>query len=179
MLYAANKLTEVKPELCGLEELLFETMVEIWRSRVPAAVEDGPYLLDPTQVMTMIVHLAKFFEATDKTLRAEACLMIIRVPTFLSLLANVLVKQIEGKELKNVHAFYKGVFIHTAAKATKKSSKQDVSCMMVVFHCLQMWINYCEEMKDHLGHSGIISNIVLIHLKLIQAFPAYDAVGED
>lgn len=55
-------------------------------------------------------------------------------------------------------------------------SKQDVSSIMVVFHCLQMWINCCEEMKDHLGHSGIISNIVLLHLKLIQAFPLLDDV---
>ena len=55
-------------------------------------------------------------------------------------------------------------------------SKQDVSSIMVVFHCLQMWINCCEAMKDHLGHSGIISNIILLHLKLIQAFPLLDDV---
>ena len=63
-----------------------------------------------------------------------------------------------------------------AAKASKTDSEQDVSSIMVVFHCLQMWINSCEEMKDHLGHSGIISNIVLLHLKLIQAYPLLDDV---
>lgn len=31
-------------------------------------------------------------------------------------------------------------------------------------------------MKDHLGRSGIISNTVLIHLQLIQRFPAWDEV---
>lgn len=56
------------------------------------------------------------------------------------------------------------------------NSEQDVSCIMVVFHCLQIWINCCDEMKDHLGHSGIISNIVLLHLKLIQALPVLDDV---
>lgn len=63
-----------------------------------------------------------------------------------------------------------------AAKATKMDCEQDVCGIMVVFHCLQIWINCCEEMKDHLGHSGIISNTVLLHLKLIHAFPALDEV---
>ena len=62
------------------------------------------------------------------------------------------------------------------AKANKTDSKQDVSCIMIVFHCFQTWINCCEEVKDHLGHSQIISNLVMIYLELIQAFPLLDEV---
>ena len=94
---AVNKHSEVKAELLDLEDLLFETMDELWRSRIPAAIEGGPYLLDPLKIMSMFVHLAKFFEATDKALHEEACLIIIRIPTFLYLVANVMAKQIEGK----------------------------------------------------------------------------------
>ena len=94
---AVNKHSEVKAELLDLEDLLFETMDELWRSRVPAAIEGGPYLLDPLKIMSMFVHLAKFFEATDKALHKEASLIIIRIPTFLYLVANVMAKQIEGK----------------------------------------------------------------------------------
>ena len=96
--YAGNKHDEidVKAELSELLELLFETMDEIWRSRVPAATEDGSYLLDPMKIINMFAHLAKIFEATDKTLLKEACLLIIRLPTFLYLVANVMEKQIEG-----------------------------------------------------------------------------------
>ena len=72
-------------------------MDEIWRSRVPAAIEGGSYLLDPLKVMSMFVHLAKFFGAIDKVLHEEACQIIIRMPTFLYLVANVMTKQIEGK----------------------------------------------------------------------------------
>ena len=90
-------------------------------------------------------------------------------------------KQIEGKMYEfTSHLMHKVSLVIElwtyAAKATKVDSKQDVSSIMVVFHCLQMWINCCEEMKDHLGHSGIISNIILLHLKLIQAFPLLDDV---
>ena len=92
-----NKHNEAKAELLDLEDLLFETMDEVWRSRVPAATEDGPYLLDPLKIMNMFVHLAKFFEATDKALHEDACLIIIRIPTFLYLVANIMAKQIEGK----------------------------------------------------------------------------------
>ena len=96
---AVNKYNEVKAELSDLEDLLFETMDEIWRSRVPAAIEGGPNLLDSSMVMSMFIHLVKFFEATDKALHEEACMIIIRMPTFLYLVANVMVKQIEGKML--------------------------------------------------------------------------------
>ena len=175
----AHKHNEVKEELSDLEDLLFETMDEIWRSRVPAAIEGGSYLLDPLKVMSMFVHLAKFFEATDKALHEEACLIIIRMPTFLHLVANTMAKQIEGK-IRCFFSYAQGitdVCIHIyAAKASKTDSEKDVLCIMVVFHCLQMWINCCEEMKDYLGHSGIISNIVLLHLQLIQAFPVLDKV---
>lgn len=73
-------------------------MDEIWRSKVPSAIDDESYLLDPLKVMSMFVHLAKFFEATDKALHKEACLMIIKMPTFLYLIAKVVAKQIEGKQ---------------------------------------------------------------------------------
>ena len=56
-------------------------------------------------------------------------------------------------------------------------AKQDMLCIKAVFHCLQVWITYSEEMKDYLGHSGIISNVILLHLKLIQAFPGIDEVN--
>ena len=69
------------------------------------------------------------------------------------------------------------VFCAITGKACKQDSAQDVSSIMVVFHCLQVWINNCEEMKDHLGHSGILSKIVLIHLQLVQAYPAWDEVS--
>lgn len=87
-----------KEELSDLEDLLFETMDEIWRSRVPAALEleEGAYLLDPMMVMNMFVHLAKFFEKTDESLHREASLLIIKMPVFLLLVANVMKKQIEG-----------------------------------------------------------------------------------
>jgi hypothetical protein len=94
----------VKAELLDLEDLLFETMDEIWRSRIPAAIEDGSYLLDPSRVMSMFIHLVEFFEATDKALHEEACLIIIRMPTFLYLVANVMSKQIEGKLLLLSHS---------------------------------------------------------------------------
>lgn len=71
-------------------------MDEIWRSRIPTASDGGSYLLDPQMVMSMFIHLANFFEATDKARHEEACLIIIRMPTFLYLVANVMAKQIEG-----------------------------------------------------------------------------------
>lgn len=61
-------------------------------------------------------------------------------------------------------------------KANKKECEQDMWSIKFVFHCINDWINCCEEMKDHLGHSGIISNVVLLHLNLIQAFPVVDEV---
>ena len=100
------KVEEVKEEFLDLLDLLFETMDEIWRSRVPAATIQDGYLLDPLKVMSMFVHLAKFFEATDKSLHGEACLVIIRMPTFLYLVANVMAKQIEGKIYHNNMALY-------------------------------------------------------------------------
>ena len=86
----------IKAELSEWLDLLYETMDEIWRSRVPAALEGGSYLLDPHKIINMLAHLAKFFEAADKALQEEACQVIIRMPTFLYLVANVMEKQIEG-----------------------------------------------------------------------------------
>ncbi len=86
-----------KEELLPLENLLFETMDEIWRSRVPAAMEDGRYLLNPTSLVNMFYHVTKFFETTSAVVHKEACHLIIKMPTFLYLLANVMMKQLEGK----------------------------------------------------------------------------------
>lgn len=93
----AYKPHEVEHELSELEDLLYETMNEIWRSRVPAAIEEGSYLLDPLKVMNMFAHLANFFGGTNEALHEEGCLLIIRTPAFLPLVANVMIKQIEGK----------------------------------------------------------------------------------
>ena len=45
----------------------------------------------------MFAHLDNFFRAIDKALCEEACQIIIEVPTFLSLIANVMKKQLQGK----------------------------------------------------------------------------------
>ena len=47
------KVEEVKADFLDLLDLLFETMDEIWRSRVPAATIQDGYLLDPLKVMSM------------------------------------------------------------------------------------------------------------------------------
>ena len=86
----------MKDGLSDLEDLLFETMNEIWISRIPAAIEGGSYLLDASKVTNMFAHLVNFFGTTDKALLEEACLQIIRTPAFLPLLANVMIKQVEG-----------------------------------------------------------------------------------
>lgn len=92
------KYEEVRKELFNLEDLLFEIMDDIWRSRVPPALENGPYLLDPMMVMSAFLPMANFFEANkaNKDIQREACLLIIKMPTFLHLIANVLKKQLEG-----------------------------------------------------------------------------------
>ena len=91
-----KKNDDVKEELLELEDLLFETMNEIWSGRVPAALEDGPYLLDSTKIVSIFSHMANFFTKTDTALHRELCLLIIEIPTFLHLMANVMVKLIEG-----------------------------------------------------------------------------------
>ena len=87
---------QIREELLHFEDLLYESMDEIWTSRAPLELQDGSHLLDPVKVMNTFAYLKDFFDKTDKALHEEACLIIIKIPTFLYLLANVLMKQIEG-----------------------------------------------------------------------------------
>ena len=84
-----------------IEDLLYETMNEVWNSRVPPmpGIEYPEYLLDPATVMDKFVHLGNYLKKSDEGLKREACLAIIRIPTFLYLLADIMKKQIEGTYL--------------------------------------------------------------------------------
>ena len=69
------------------------------------------YLLNPATVMDKFVHLGNYFKKSDEGLKREACLAIIRIPTFLYLLADIMKKQIEGMYLSTsliaLHSYMK------------------------------------------------------------------------
>jgi len=64
----------------------------------------------------------------------------------------------------------------SSVKAEKGCSERDIECLVLIFHCLQRWTEYSEEMKVELANNGLISRLVTV-LFLLQALPLWDLVG--
>lgn len=64
----------------------------------------------------------------------------------------------------------------SSVKAEKGCSERDIECLVLIFHCLQRWTDYSEEMKVELANNGLISRLVTV-LFLLQALPSWDLVG--